>query len=242
MSILKIGPPDFVPALVIFDKDGTLIDFHVMWAAWIRELARRLESASKLCVANKLFDAMGFEPFTATVVPGGALAISSMADLRNLTDQVVRAAGLSQAESEKMVAAAWHVPDPVSLAQPLADLPLLFGRLREHGIKIAIATSDDRVPTEKTLQGLGLTALVEAIIGADDRLPIKPAGDMVLHLCQALDVEPARTVLVGDSIADLQMGRAASVGLVIGVLSGVSSADDLAPYADELIPSVAHLI
>ena len=38
------------------------------------------------------------------------------------------------------------------------------------------------------------------------------------------------------------MGRAAGVGLTVGVLSGVGSADLLAPLADMLLPSVAGLM
>ena len=46
---------------------------------------------------------------------------------------------------------AWHAPDPIAPAHPLADLRDLFGRLRDGGCRIAVATSDDREPTERTL-------------------------------------------------------------------------------------------
>ncbi|MBI1878711.1 MAG: HAD family hydrolase [Chloroflexi bacterium] len=65
---------------------------------------------------------------------------------------------------------------------------------------------------------------------------------MVLTLCRTLGVLPAKTVIVGDNAADLQMGRAAGVGLLVGVLSGVSSAETLAPHADIVLPSVAGLV
>ena len=32
----------FKPKLVIFDKDGTLVCFHTMWAPWCTSLADRL--------------------------------------------------------------------------------------------------------------------------------------------------------------------------------------------------------
>jgi phosphoglycolate phosphatase len=47
--------------------------------------------------------------------------------------------------------------------------------------------------------------------------------------------------VVGDNVDDLRMGRAAGVGLVIGVLSGVSAASMLTPPADLLLPSVENL-
>ena len=74
---------------------------------------------------------------------------------------------------------------------------------------MAVATSDDRAPTEATLAGLDLAALVDAIVCADDGLPIKPAPDAFLHVCGLLGVAPERTAMVGDSVMDLQMARAA---------------------------------
>jgi phosphoglycolate phosphatase len=49
-------------------------------------------------------------------------------------------------------------------------------------------------------------------------------------------------MMIGDTVADLKMARAAGIGLVVGVLSGVSNARDLIPYADVLIESVEELL
>ena len=48
-------------------------------------------------------------------------------------------------------------------------------------------------------------------------------------------------MVIGDTTADLKMARAAGVGLVVGVLSGVSASQDLIHYADVLIESVDEL-
>ncbi len=231
----------FSPHLIIFDKDGTLIDFHFMWATWLTNLAQQLESATQLLVAAPLYRAMDFDPQTQHVAPRGRLALLPMADLRRLTGEVLRKAGISDNDTERILAAHWHSPDPIALARPVTDLTQLFGTLRAQGVAIAIATSDDRAPTEILLRGLGLSDDVAAIVCADDRMPIKPAADMIAHLCAQLAIAPARAMMVGDSADDLRMGRAAGVGMTVGVLSGLSARDDLAPYADAIIPSVAAL-
>lgn len=230
------------PALVIFDKDGTLIDFNAMWGAWLTELAQKLEQAARRSIAAQLFSVLGFDPDSGRIDPYGHLAITPMAILQELTVEVIVKAALSGPAAEALVTAVWQPPDPVELAYPLADLPGLFNNLKACGLHIAVATTDDRAPTIATLAKLGLDAWVTAIICADEGTPVKPAPDMVLAVCQALSVSPAKTIVVGDTIADLQMGRAAGVGLVVGVLSGVSPASVLAPYADILLPSVADLI
>jgi phosphoglycolate phosphatase len=230
------------PSLIIFDKDGTLIDINTMWGGWITELAQRLEVVTGRSIAGQLFKTMAFDPDSGTIAPSGPLSIAPLAEQRKLIIAVLRQGGLSVSESEAALAIAWQLPDPVALAQPLTDLTVLFGMLRAHCLKIAIATSDDRVPTQTTLAGLGIDHWVDAVTCADDGIPIKPAPDMILTICRSLDIRPAKTVMVGDNVDDLRMGRAAGVGLTIGVLSGVSSAGELAAYADILLPSVASLI
>ncbi len=242
MSVLKVGAPEFVPALIIFDKDGTLIDFNFMWAGWIVELARRLENFTGICITEELYRAFGFDPIVEKVFPTGALALASMATLREMAVDVLSHAGLARAESIRAVDAAWFVPDPIASTRGLTDLPQLFQSLHERGIKIAVITADDRAPTAATLRALGIAEYVDALVGADDTVPMKPAPDTVFHVCKNLKVPLARTLVVGDAINELKMARAAGVGLVVGVLSGVSSAEILAPYADMVIGSVAELI
>lgn len=228
--------------LIIFDKDGTLIDFHYMWATWLTALAQQLETAARLPIAAQLYHAMDFDPQMQHIAPRGRLALWPIADLRQLAGDVLRQAGMHDGEVERILAAHWQAPDPIALARPLADLAPLFSALRACGIAIAIATSDDRAPTETLLRTLGLSAFVSAIVCADDHLPIKPAADMIALLCGQLSIAPAQAMVIGDSVDDMQMGRAAGVGMTVGVLSGLSTAELLAPYADAIIPSVAHLL
>jgi phosphoglycolate phosphatase len=164
-----------------------------------------------------------------------------MGQLRRLTVDVVSAAGREPYDAEAIVGRAWRPPDPVALAHPLADLPALFGALRRRGARIAVATSDDRAPTEATLEALGIAPLIDALVCADDGLPVKPDPAMILHLCELLEVDPRRVAMVGDAPADLEMAGAAGVGLRVGVLSGVGRRADLEPLADVIVPSIASL-
>jgi phosphoglycolate phosphatase len=228
--------------LVIFDKDGTLIEFGSMWSGWAVTLAGALRTATGRPIEAQLFEMLGYDPVARTVLPGGGLAATPMARLRERTRDVLVEAGLGEAEAERALATAWHAPDPVGLAHPLADLHALFRRLRDRGRLIAIATSDDRAPTVRTLAALGVSDAIAAIVCADDGVPVKPAPDMVRHLCAAVGVAPARTAVVGDSAADLRMGRAAGARLLVAVLTGVGTRADLEPLADVVVGSVEALV
>jgi phosphoglycolate phosphatase len=227
--------------LVIFDKDGTILDFGRMWAGWAEDLATALNAATALDVRAPLFEMLGYDPVGRVVRPGGGLAATPMARLRERTAEVLTGVGLDGAEAERALGTAWHAPDPVELAHPLADLHALFGGLRASGRKVAIATTDDREPTERTLAALGLTDAVDALVCADDGVAVKPAPDMVARLCAGTGSTPQRTAVIGDSRADLRMGRAAGVAVTIAVLSGVGDRATLEPLADAVIDSVEDL-
>jgi haloacid dehalogenase superfamily, subfamily IA, variant 1 with third motif having Dx(3-4)D or Dx(3-4)E len=212
-----------------------------MWSGWAVALADALQAATGRSVEVPLFAMLGYDAATGVVMPGGGLAATPMARLRERAHEVLVEAGLTDADAEHAMDVAWHAPDPVGLARPLTDLHSLFGRLRAGGQRIAIATSDDRDPTERTLAALGVANEIEAVVCADDGVAVKPEPDMVLHLCHVLGIAPGRTAVVGDTPADLTMGRRAGAGLVIGVLSGVGDAEHLGPAADLVLRSVADL-
>jgi phosphoglycolate phosphatase len=228
--------------LVVFDKDGTLIDFGVMWGDWARELGTRLEAAARRPVAPDVWAAIGFDPTSGRVAPRGLLAEGTMSSVADRVAAVMRRWCPSVAAAHRVVEAAWFVPDPAKAARPLANLEAVFSDLHGSGRLLAVITNDDRAPTLLTLAALDVAALVDDLVCADDGLPVKPAPDAVLALCTRLHVAPQRAAMVGDLPVDLAMGRAAGAGRVIGVTSGLGSADDLEPLADAVVGSVAELI
>src|SRR5262249_6049453 len=168
--------------LVVFDKDGTLISFEAMWSGWARELGSRLEVATRRPVAGDVFATIGYDPTSDHVLPGGPLALSTMAEIEELVAAVLRRWCPNVAAARRILAGAWFEPDPVERAAPLADLDGLFGALVRSGRSIAIATTDDRRPTETTLAALGLTELVVAVACGDDPGPTKPDPAVLLDL------------------------------------------------------------
>jgi HAD superfamily hydrolase (TIGR01509 family) len=227
--------------LIIFDKDGTLIEFHLMWGGWVDQLARRLEADTGLPLRAGLYPLLGVEETTGLVLAHGLMAATPMRRIREVVEEYVADAGAGANGAAAAVENAWQAPDPVALAQPVTDLRAVLGRLRTRVPTFAVATSDDRGPTERTLQALGVAAEFAALSCADDGRPTKPAPDPVLHLCATLGIPPEHTAVVGDAPADLRMARAAGVARAIAVLTGVGDEAILAPLADVVLPSIAEL-
>jgi phosphoglycolate phosphatase len=231
----------FKAKAIIFDKDGTLIDFDAMWGGWVVYLAEQLHSVSGVDVREALCEAMGYDEANKKVLSDGKLAATPMSQLYRLTVEVMQSSGLSADQAEAAVEKGWCIPDPVVLAKQFTDTRVLFSGLHSKGIKIGIATTDDRAPTQSMIEAFDIEEYISTMVCADDGIKAKPAPDMVLTICQRMGIEPSQVMVVGDTIADLKMARSAGAGLVVGVLSGVSSARDLVEYADVLIESVDEL-
>ena len=212
-----------------------------MWGGWARELGQRLDDVIRRPVSPDVFAAIGFDPTTGRVAPGGPLAVETMAGIEETVARVLRRWCPSIAAARRATAAAWFVPDPAELAVPLGDLGAIFGRLRADDRLIAVVTTDDRAPTDATLRALGVREHVGAMVCGDDGFDVKPAPDAVIAVCHAVRTEPSRVAVLGDTPTDLSMARSAGAGRVIGVRSGVGSEADLAD-ADQVIDSVSSLL
>jgi phosphoglycolate phosphatase len=226
--------------LVVFDKDGTLIEFDRMWHGWVRQLAEDLSRTTGRPLVDQVFSLMGVDRASGAIQPHGLLAATPMARLRELLVDALVDEGLPRAAAGAAVAATWNPPDP-AVATPTTDLGALLDRLGRRGVRAAVATAYDRLPTERTLAALGLADRFDALACADDGHDVKPAPDAVLRIAATLGVPTDRILVVGDAPADLRMGRAAGARRVVGVLTGVGDELTLGPLADLVLDSIADL-
>jgi phosphonatase-like hydrolase len=105
-----------------------------------------------------------------------------------------------------------------------------FRHLKDQGIKVAVDTGFDREITDAILHRLGWLEkkLIDFSVTSDEVALGRPYADMIFKAMKGTGVsEPKRVVKVGDTISDLQQGRAAACGLIVGVTSGACSAEDL---------------
>jgi phosphoglycolate phosphatase len=97
--------------------------------------------------------------------------------------------------------------------------------LKEEGATMAIATGKSLRGLLATLQHHGIEQEFAALQTCDDA-PSKPAPDMLYNLMIALDVRPARVVMVGDTTFDMMMARSAKTA-ALGVAWGYHEPDEL---------------
>ncbi|UOO78172.1 HAD-IA family hydrolase [Neisseria sp. Dent CA1/247] len=98
--------------------------------------------------------------------------------------------------------------------------------LKEQGYWLAVATGKGRIGLDKAIAQTGTADFWLATTCASEQ-PSKPAPDMVFKLCDELGLQPADSVVVGDTVYDLEM--AANAGApAIAVATGAHSAAQLA--------------
>lgn len=229
---------------IVFDKDGTLIDFNATWPPIFRVLSREIaETAGNPDLADALLLSGGQDPRTGQVAAGSAIAESSF---ETLADHWLSAhpeiADLGWPGGEKL--AVWIRARALDLAdepRPVMDLAAFFGALRGRGLAIGVATNDSTAGARHLLDRHGLLDHVDFYAGCDAGHGAKPEPGMILAFCRETGRTPSETAMVGDSPADLLAGRAAGCGLVVGVLTGPSRHEDLEPYADVVIENIAGI-
>jgi len=217
----------FQPEGVIFDKDGTLVCFHTMWSGWCEELVERINVETKQDLSQVLFNLLGYDA-EKREVRLGIVAELTNPFVRSKVLEMLILQGFSDARAKEVVEKTWQDKQETLQIKTLGNLKQLFQRLREKGMNVAICTSDSREGTMEFVEEVGLSALVDMIVCGDDQISrSKPDPHNLLYICDKLGISVDKAVMVGDTPADTVMGRAAGLGLTVGVLSGVGQPEDL---------------
>jgi HAD superfamily hydrolase (TIGR01549 family) len=231
--------------LIIFDKDGTLSDLN-MWLDIIKHRARLLGKHFNLSneQTDDIIRAMGIEPDTNKI-----LDISILTQSRPETENIVAkelvklgyAFEVGFEATHRIFGAVDKVTDLVAIAKPLGDLKGLFKHITEAGIKIAVATSDLEERCKKIMEAFEILEYITTIAGADSIENDKPAPDMVLKICENVNIPPEQTAVVGDNVWDHQMAKNAGCPLSIGVLTGKDDYETMIEFADCVVKSVNNI-
>lgn len=247
MAKIVLNDRTFDIDLAAFDKDGTLIDFYHLWGRKARHcvetLVKRVQGKEDL--RRALYASLGYNPETERTAGDGPLATATMGKIYTIAAAVLYQHGASWDEAEKCVqesfAAGMGELPTADLVRPVGDVAALFRQLTQAGVHIALVTTDDRAATKATLPLLDIEEHVSLLICGDDQTPAKPAPDAIQQLGVQLGIEPAHTMVVGDTAADMLMATRAGVGCRVGVLSGVGNRTMLAAHADVVVDSIDEI-
>ena len=222
---------------VLLDKDGTLIDYGRTWLPINREAALMAASGDRM-LADALLALGGHDPATDSVTPGSVLAAGSHDDIA-----AVFAGRLGARTPPDLGARIERVfrDGGARHAVAVAGAGDVLTELAGRGLVLGVATNDSVAGLTASMARAGLAAHFAFAVGCDSGHGAKPDPGMALAFCRWAGLAPDEVCVVGDAVHDLEMGRRAGCGLVVGVLSGTSGQDDLAPFGDVVLGSVLDL-
>ena len=192
------------PRLIIFDKDGTLIDNNKLFSPVVEEMIKKLSKKKE--EKEKLAKFIGYDLKKRSLIPEGFIAsqplevsVKKISKKLKIPEEEVRKSFPSLKFNKETVVS-------------YVDLEDLFITLKDEGIKIAINTSDRRKNTERCIKILGIGKYLDMVVCGDDGLKTKPSPDTILYICDKLGVSPYETFMVGDTQADIDAGLKAKCG------------------------------
>ena len=192
---------------VLFDWDGTLVN---------------TAEASYRCY-EKLFGSYGIafdrDAFRRTYSPNWHLTYSAL--------------GLAE-ERWAEADARWlehYGEEEVALIEGAPDA---LRRVRGAGLRAGLVTSGDRLRVSRELAGLGVAALFDVLVCAEDTVRRKPHPEALLLALERMRLSPGEAVYVGDSPEDVQMAQAAGV-TAVGVPGGFPNRESLAAARPDVL-------
>jgi phosphoglycolate phosphatase len=208
---------------VVFDLDGTLAD----------------TSGDLLAAANACFQAMGegdvlrVETDAGTALRGGkAMLTLGLTRLGRMDAALVDSfyPMLLEAYGAAIDTHTFLYPGAM---QAVADLSAM-------GYGVGICTNKPEALAEQLMASLGARDAFGALVGADTLAVRKPDPEPLFETARRLGGDPAKTVLIGDSVTDRETARAAGVPSVL-VTFGPSGEDMAALTPEALLHDYADL-
>ncbi len=229
---------------LLFDKDGTLLEFHNMWLNVSRSAAMQVKNYSDAQAGNQtvtvteLLSAIGVEG--DLVLNHGLLASNPVEDTAvawfEMLQPDVSLEAFSQVTKTAFNGQVEQNPDWIEALPGVSEKLML---LKQQGMLLGIATADSKDSTLYTLAQSGLSELFDFIGYSDGDIDPKPAPALLQAFCQQCGVAPHEVIMFGDTVSDMEFGHNAGARKV-GVLTGTALRSELEPVADLVIPSVAH--
>ena len=222
---------------ILFDKDGTLVDFNATWLGVADFMAMDASDGDRW-KADRLLAAAGFDFATRRFKPDSIFASGTNLDVVELwfprlsnEDQMLAVARFNEITSVQ----------GSTMAVALPGIVETLAALHKRSYRLGVATNDSTSGAEKTLVTLGVAQLFDAAYGYDAVANPKPAPDTIQAFCDLTGLKPSEIAMVGDNRHDLEMARAGGCGLAVGVLSGTGTRESLSGIADIVLDSVADL-
>jgi phosphoglycolate phosphatase len=223
---------------IFFDKNGTLEDSEIYLRS-LGQKAARLIDAQIPGIGEPLLMAFGING--DILDHAGLIAVASRRETEVAAAAYIAETGRGWFESLKIARQALDEAEKYVNTTPAPLFPGVLAVLQSlcvAGIKVGILSAATTAEVQDFVARYQLSDYIQAQIGVDDGLS-KPDPALFIQACQVLGVEPNTTLMVGDSVGDMQMARNAKAAGCIGITwvgksDNVKGADVVINQLDEM--------
>lgn len=221
---------------VLFDKDGTLIDFERTYGGATAQVMLAL-CRNDAQLAAQLAEPAGFDLNNRTFAPTSMIIAGTARDMAETWGNL-----LGESDIEALIARidALYLDFSRMSVAPFAETAPALESLKGRGLPLGIATNDSEAGARDHAEQAGIHHFFDFFAGHDSGHGQKPGPGMVLAFAQATGLDPAEIAMVGDSLHDLEAARAAGA-VRIAVTSGMAAAEELAPASDHVLSGIGAL-
>ncbi|MGG6267307.1 HAD family hydrolase [Leptolyngbya sp. AN03gr2] len=213
---------------VIFDKDGTLANSHqYLWHLG----AKRAELIDEIVpgLKSKVLAAFGCHD------PAGLMAVGTREENINAIASLIEDKNATSIVQSIFEDADRQLPRKATLTPLYPGIVELLQSLKS--LKLGILSSDIEPNIRDFVEEYQLSNYFHAIIGAQSGIS-KPNPKLLFLICEKLNVEPKKALVIGDTIADTKL-TPRSIGVTWG---GSTIAQLVGAGAIAHHPSEIHLI
>jgi phosphoglycolate phosphatase len=221
---------------ILFDKDGTLVDFQRTWGPATHTVLTKLSNGDT-ATFERLANVSLYDPVQRRLLSGSPVVIETTYGYGKLWAQAL---GIPVTPEFVARIDELYFQETLDHLTAMGDVKALLSGLRGRGYRLGLMTNDADANTRAQLRQLGIEALLEFVAAYDSGYGHKPDPEPVLAFAKLANLKPEEIAVVGDSEHDLVAARAAGA-TAIGVLSGPVPRERLETHADVLIPSIAEL-
>ncbi len=225
---------------IIFDKDGTLIDFDSFWVTVsinvIKEILKTLKRED--IPQDELLDAIGVKNGMSDME--GILCKGTYKQIAAAFNQVLEKYGCNTVQEQMVIDTYNQCADSGEIKPACENIREVLLRLKECGIKLAVVTTDNYEITHKCLEKLGIEELFDKVYTDDGKTPVKPNPYCVLDFSDLSGVARNEIMMVGDTMTDVCFARNAGIS-VTGVGTTPENRQRLIDYADAVIPDISYV-
>lgn len=231
---------------VLFDKDGTLIDFPTIWIPWVEDIYNHLHSSLPDCHLSLVQLKKAFGVHEGNIDPNSPLTVAGSEESITIIAFLLYELGIPWEQAVTFATAAVTIANSNQnnspYLQPVRGIERLLIELKEAGVTMGVLTSDDTDKAEKQLEKLGLASYFQFVIGSDQVKQGKPFPDMAYLARDRYGIHLANAMMVGDTGADIELGKRAGVKSTVGIITYAKGETEHLKEADQLIEHYDELL